>query len=59
MPARVVVGYQGGKYNDPEPYLIVSQSDAHAWVEVWQQGLGWVGYLTKFTSIGPYTIVTY
>ncbi|MFO1370217.1 MAG: DUF3488 and transglutaminase-like domain-containing protein [Marinagarivorans sp.] len=42
VPARVVVGYQGGKYNDPEPYLIVSQSDAHAWVEVWQQGLGWV-----------------
>lgn len=42
VPARVVVGYQGGKYNDPDPYLIVSQSDAHAWVEVWQQGLGWV-----------------
>lgn len=42
VPARIVVGYQGGKYNDPDPYLIVSQSDAHAWVEVWQQGLGWV-----------------
>ncbi len=42
VPARVVVGYQGGKYNGQNPYLIVSQADAHAWVEVWQAGLGWV-----------------
>lgn len=40
IPARVVLGYQGGELNDD--YLIVRQSDAHAWVEVWldQQG-GW------------------
>lgn len=41
VPARVVVGYQGGKYNDPNPYLIVSQADAHAWVEIWQPSFGW------------------
>ena len=35
IPARVVVGYQGGTWNEIENYLLVSQADAHAWVEVW------------------------
>jgi len=35
IPARVVVGYQGGIWNEIENYLLVSQADAHAWVEVW------------------------
>lgn len=33
VPARAVTGYQGG-YNNGE-YLLVRQSDAHAWSEVW------------------------
>lgn len=35
VPARVVVGYQGGESNPMGEYMIVRQSDAHAWVEVW------------------------
>ncbi|UCH97048.1 MAG: DUF3488 domain-containing transglutaminase family protein [Candidatus Aminicenantes bacterium] len=35
VPARVVVGYQGGEYNPVGKYLEVRQSDAHAWAEVW------------------------
>ncbi len=35
IPARVVVGYQGGKMNPLDDYMIVRQSDAHAWTEVW------------------------
>jgi protein-glutamine gamma-glutamyltransferase len=35
IPARVVVGYQGGTWNEIENYLLVSQADAHAWAEVW------------------------
>jgi protein-glutamine gamma-glutamyltransferase len=35
VPARVVVGYQGGTWNEIEHYLLVSQADAHAWVEIW------------------------
>jgi len=35
IPARVVVGYQGGKMNPLGDYMIVRQSDAHAWSEVW------------------------
>lgn len=38
VPARVVVGYQGGEFNPMGQYLIVRQSDAHAWVEVWEDG---------------------
>ncbi len=42
IPARVVTGYQGGKINPVDDYLIVRQSDAHAWAEVWLQNQGWV-----------------
>jgi protein-glutamine gamma-glutamyltransferase len=42
IPARVVTGYQGGEYNPLSGYLLIRQSDAHAWSEVWLQGRGWV-----------------
>ncbi len=35
IPARIVTGYQGGEWNPLGGYLIVRQSDAHAWAEVW------------------------
>lgn len=41
IPARIVTGYQGGWYNALGDYLLVRQSDAHAWVEVWLPGKGW------------------
>lgn len=41
VPARVVTGYQGGEFNALDGYWVVRQSDAHAWVEVWQAG-SWV-----------------
>lgn len=41
IPARVVTGYQGGYWNDLGNYLLVRQSDAHAWSEVWLPGEGW------------------
>ncbi|MBU1283017.1 MAG: DUF3488 and transglutaminase-like domain-containing protein [Gammaproteobacteria bacterium] len=42
IPARVVAGYQGGEYNPAGNYVQVRQFDAHAWVEYWQEGQGWV-----------------
>jgi transglutaminase-like putative cysteine protease len=42
IPARVVTGYQGGFWNKLGNYLLVRNSDAHAWSEVWLQGRGWV-----------------
>jgi transglutaminase-like putative cysteine protease len=41
IPARVVGGYQGGDWNPIGGYLIVRQSHAHAWSEVWLEGGGW------------------
>ncbi len=41
VPARVVVGYQGGEINPFTGHMTVRQSDAHAWSEVWLSGKGW------------------
>ncbi|GHT93677.1 hypothetical protein FACS1894116_06220 [Betaproteobacteria bacterium] len=40
--ARVVTGYQGGEINPYDGTMVVRQSDAHAWAEVWLEGRGWV-----------------
>jgi protein-glutamine gamma-glutamyltransferase len=42
VPARVVLGYQGGDGNPVDRILTVRQSDAHAWAEVFLKGRGWV-----------------
>lgn len=42
IPARVVTGYQGGEINPVDRSMVVRQSDAHAWAEVWLAGRGWV-----------------
>lgn len=42
LPARVVMGYQGGELNGIGGYYIIRQSDAHAWTEVWLEDEGWV-----------------
>ncbi len=41
IPARVVVGYQGGEIVN-DSYVSVHQYDAHAWAEIWDQGRGWM-----------------
>ncbi|MFC1812114.1 DUF3488 and DUF4129 domain-containing transglutaminase family protein [Thermodesulfobacteriota bacterium] len=41
IPSRVVAGYLGGEINPYGDYLIVRQSDAHAWSEVWIESKGW------------------
>jgi transglutaminase-like putative cysteine protease len=42
IPARIVGGYLGGDVNPYGQYLIVRQSHAHTWVEVWLADKGWV-----------------
>lgn len=42
VPARMVVGYQGGEWNESGEYVTVRNSDAHAWNEVWMDERGWV-----------------
>ena len=42
IPARVVTGYQGADAQPEDGYLIVRQSNAHAWAEYWNPRRGWV-----------------
>ncbi len=42
VPTRIVLGYQGGEINPVDEYMIVRQSDAHAWTEVWLDDQGWM-----------------
>jgi transglutaminase superfamily protein len=44
IPARVAAGFSPGSFNkDTEEYR-VRDLDAHSWVEVWFQGIGWVPF---------------
>ncbi len=52
IPARVVVGYQGGEWNAAGQYLAVHQYDAHAWAEVWRADSGWVR-IDPTTMVAP------
>jgi len=42
IPARVVLGFQGGAINPLNNVLAVRNSNAHAWTEVWLKDKGWV-----------------
>lgn len=42
VPSRVIGGYQGVSWGGPNGEYEVSQARAHAWVEVWIKGKGWV-----------------
>jgi transglutaminase-like putative cysteine protease len=42
IPARVVTGYQGADPQLEDGYVIVRQSNAHAWAEYWNPARGWV-----------------
>ncbi len=51
LPARVITGYLGGERH-PDGYWIVRQGDAHAWAEIWLDGLGWVR-IDPTASVAP------
>jgi len=55
VPARMVGGYQGGEAHPTGKYLLVHQYDAHAWVEYWQKGKGWV-HADPTAAIAPHRI---
>jgi transglutaminase-like putative cysteine protease len=42
IPTRLVTGYDPGQYDPTLDQTIVRESDAHAWIEVFFPGHGWV-----------------
>jgi hypothetical protein len=44
VPARVSTGFTTGNYDSATKSYLVSDVDAHAWVEVWFPGYGWVTF---------------
>jgi len=44
VPARVAVGFSSGTYDAKAGVWRVTDHDAHAWVEVWFRGYGWLPF---------------
>ena len=44
IPSRYVEGYAVSSLKDKSSYTMVYESDAHAWVELYFKGIGWVTF---------------
>jgi transglutaminase superfamily protein/transglutaminase TgpA-like protein len=44
VPARVAVGFSSGTYDVHRHVWVVTDHDAHAWVEAWFAGYGWLPF---------------
>jgi transglutaminase-like putative cysteine protease len=44
VPARVATGFTTGIYDSATKQRVVTDTDAHAWVEVWFPHYGWVSF---------------
>lgn len=53
IPARYVTGFAPGEYNDLAGDYIIRASDAHAWVEVYFPGYGWLTFDPTPAGNGP------
>ncbi|HEY1563414.1 MAG TPA: transglutaminaseTgpA domain-containing protein [Gaiellaceae bacterium] len=51
IPSRVAVGFAGGTYDANTHTWIVTDREAHAWVEAWFKGYGWLPF--DPTPAGP------
>jgi len=55
---RNVNGFMGGQWSRFGDYLVVTQNEAHSWVEVWFPGYGWVMFDPTPAGVGSSTQLT-
>jgi transglutaminase-like putative cysteine protease len=53
IPAREVVGYFSGEYSNDELGYLYRESNAHAWVEVYFPGYGWLPFDPTSAPLSP------
>jgi hypothetical protein len=44
LPSRLVVGFASGSYDPINNRYVVTEADAHSWVEIYFTGRGWVEF---------------
>jgi transglutaminase-like putative cysteine protease len=44
LPARLAVGYFSGTYDEANARYVVTEADAHAWVEIYFPDYGWIEF---------------
>ena len=44
LPSRLVVGYATGSFDPANNRYVVTEADAHSWVEIYFNGRGWVEF---------------
>ncbi len=44
LPARLVVGYAPGTLDERNARYVITEADAHSWVEVYFPGYGWIEF---------------
>jgi transglutaminase-like putative cysteine protease len=44
VPSRIVTGYQGADPQLQDGWVVVRNSHAHAWAEIWIEGRGWLRF---------------
>jgi hypothetical protein len=44
LPARIVMGFASGSYDVEQARYFVAENNAHAWVEIYFTGIGWVEF---------------
>src|SRR5437764_9916323 len=44
IPSRVVAGFAPGTLDKSTHEYVVRDLDAHSWIEVWFEGIGWVTF---------------
>lgn len=42
IPSQIVIGYQGGEFNEVGRFFAITQKDAHAWVEYLNEENEWI-----------------